>query len=111
MILLTEEAAFDKNIVSKIKKQLTQGKSVIITSGLLKALQGKGIEDIAEIRYTDRKALVKDFIAGFRQLSRIEKPILMPQIAYLTNDSWEMVSATRSFRSMRAATSPAERCE
>lgn len=93
VILLTEEAAFDKNIVSKIKKQLTQGKSVIITSGLLKALQGKGIEDIAEIRYTDRKALVKDFIAGFRQLPRIEKPILMPQIAYLTNDSWEMVSA------------------
>jgi len=93
VILLTEEAAFDKDIVSKIKKQLMQGKSVIITSGLLRALQGKGIEDIAEIRYTDRKALVKDFIVGFGKTAQSEKPILIPQIAYLTNDSWEMLSA------------------
>ncbi|MEJ0102667.1 MAG: hypothetical protein WDO19_08975 [Bacteroidota bacterium] len=93
VILLTEEAAYDKDIVSKIKKQLTQGKSVIITSGLLKALQGKGVEDIAEIRYTDRKALVKDFIVGFGKPAQSEKPILIPQIAYLTNDSWEMLSA------------------
>jgi hypothetical protein len=93
VILLTEEAAFDKDIVSKIKGQLVQGKSVIITTGLLKQLQGKGIEDIAEIRYTDRKALVEDFIVGFGKTAKSESPILIPQIAYLTNDSWEMLSA------------------
>lgn len=92
VILLTEEAAFDSNIVEKIKRSLTQGKSVIITSGLLKALQGKGIEDIVELRYTDRKALVKDFLAGSREVVHGEKAIMIPQIAYLTNDSWEMVS-------------------
>lgn len=91
VILLTEEAKFDPTIVAKIKNQLTQGKSVIITSGLLRALQDKGIEDIAEIKYTDRKALVKDFSAG-RSQAHIEKPILIPQISYLTNDSWEMAS-------------------
>ncbi|HEY4935619.1 MAG TPA: hypothetical protein VII44_03515, partial [Puia sp.] len=57
LILLTAEAAFDSDIVNKIKGSLVQGKSVVITSGLLKALQDRGIEDIAEIRYTDRKAL------------------------------------------------------
>jgi hypothetical protein len=93
VILLTEEASFDKDIVKKIKGQLVQGKSVIITSGLLRALQGKGIEDIAEIRYTDRKALVKDFVVGFGRTAQSEKPILIPQINYLTNDSWEMLSA------------------
>ena len=93
VILLTQEAAFDKDIVSKIKAQLVQGKSVIITSGLLKSLQGKGIEDIAEIRYTDRKAFVKDFVVGFGKTAQSAKPILIPQIAYLTNDSWEMLSA------------------
>jgi hypothetical protein len=92
VILLTEEAKFDSRIVDKIKGQLKQGKSVIITSGLLRALQGKGIEDIAEIRYTDRKALVKDFAVGTRNLVHIDKAILIPQIQYLTNDSWEMVS-------------------
>ncbi|MBV4356149.1 hypothetical protein [Pinibacter aurantiacus] len=93
VILLTEEAKFDAAIVSKIKKQLTEGKSVIITSGLLKALQGKGIEDIAEIYCSDRKALVQDFTVARSPLMHIDKPIIIPQITYLTNDSWEMVSA------------------
>ncbi len=52
MILLTECAKFDPALVAKIKGQLQDGKSVVITSGLLRALQGKGIEDIAELRYT-----------------------------------------------------------
>lgn len=93
VILLTEEAKFDSQIVDKIKKQLTEGKTVVITSGLLHALQGKGIEDIAEIKYTDRKALVKDFKAGWGKLTSIDKPMLIPQITYLTNDSWELASA------------------
>ncbi|MGN6355666.1 MAG: hypothetical protein ACTHLB_19935, partial [Parafilimonas sp.] len=33
IILLTEEAKFDDKIVDKIKKQLTEGKTVVITSG------------------------------------------------------------------------------
>src|SRR5271170_5618709 len=48
LVLLTEEAKFDPEIVAKIRKQLMDGKSVVITSGLLRALKGKGIEDICE---------------------------------------------------------------
>lgn len=92
VILLTEEAKFDNNIVDKIKKQLTDGKTVVITSGLLRALQDKGINDIAELRYTDRKALVQDYTAGTFRLIHTDKPVLIPQIQYLTNDSWEIVS-------------------
>jgi hypothetical protein len=91
-ILLTASAAHDQNLVAKIKKQLLDGKTVFITSGLLKELQGKGIEDIAELRYTDRKAVVKDFSVGW-SLCSSEFEITIPQIAYLTNDSWEEVSA------------------
>lgn len=92
LIFLTEEAKFDTEIVSKIKRSITEGKTVVITSGLLKALEGKGIEDIAEIKVSNRKALVKDFTTG-RRLIKGEKAILIPQVTYLTNDSWEMVSA------------------
>ena len=91
VILLTEEAKFDDHIVDKIKKQLTEGKTVIITSGLLKIIQDK-LNDIVELRYTDRKAFVQDFTAGTFQLIHTDKPILIPQIQYLTNDSWEIVS-------------------
>ena len=59
LVLLTECAKFDPDIVAKIKGQLRAGKSVVITSGLLRALQGKGIEDIVEVKYTDRKMLPK----------------------------------------------------
>jgi hypothetical protein len=92
VILLTEEAKFDPDIVSKIKGQLTEGKTVVITSGLLRALQDKGLNDIAEIRYTDRKALVQDFTVNDYQLVHSKKPILIQQLQYLTNDSWEIVS-------------------
>jgi len=93
LILLTEEARFDPGIVDKIKKQLLTGRTVVITSGLLKAIQDKGLNDIAELRYTDRKALVQDFTAsGTFRLIHTDKPILIPQIQYLTNDSWEIAS-------------------
>jgi hypothetical protein len=96
IILLTETAKFDPEIVSKIKNQLMNGKDVMITSGLLRALQDKGIEDIAELRYTDRKSLVKDFSVGWRGIFSTETEMLIPQISYLTNDSWELISGMDS---------------
>lgn len=92
MIFLTECAKFDPDIVSKIKGQLLAGKSVTITSGLLRALQGKGIEDIAELRYTDRKAIVKEF-GSWGPRAQAKSEMVIPQIQYLTNDAWEELSA------------------
>jgi hypothetical protein len=95
-VLLTETARFDPAIVSKIKKHLTEGKKVVITSGLLKALQGKGIEDIAELEYTGQKALVRDF-PGRGGSAHLDMDIVIPEIRFPTNDVWETVtSATRS---------------
>ena len=59
MVFLTESAKFDPAIVSKIKAHLTAGKKVMVTSGFYKAMQGKGIEDIAELEVTDHKFLVR----------------------------------------------------
>jgi hypothetical protein len=95
MILLTESAKFDPRIVEKIKERLQSGKNVMITSGLLRALQGKGIEDIVELTYTDRKVLVKDFRAGWGINCQSSQEILIPQINYLTNDSWEEITSTK----------------
>jgi hypothetical protein len=95
MVLLTESAKFDPAIVSKMKKQLTDGKKVVITSGLLKALQGKGIESIAELECTDHRALVRDF-PGRGGATHLDADIVIPEIRYPTNDAWEIVtSATR----------------
>jgi hypothetical protein len=94
-ILLTESAKFDPDIVQKIKSQLTAGKSVIITSGLLRALQNKGFDDICELRFTDRKAIITDFQGSRgRPLGHVSRPagILIPQIDFLTNDAWMLLT-------------------
>lgn len=96
-VLLTEQARFDPAIVEKIKRQLVDGKNVVITSGLLKALQGKGIEDIVELEYTGLTVSVREFQRGWRGgASKADSDILIPLIRYSTNDSWEVVSAFTS---------------
>ena len=96
IILLTESAKYDPGIVDKIKNQLLSGKNIMITSGLLKALQGKGIEDIVELNYLDRKAIVDTIVVGRFGAFKTNKSVLIPQIQYLTNDSWEDISSLSS---------------
>ncbi|HEX9048292.1 MAG TPA: hypothetical protein VF988_14800 [Verrucomicrobiae bacterium] len=98
LVLLTECAKADPNLVSKIKGQLRAGKSVVITSGLLRALQDRGIEDIAEVRWTDRKFLAHKYAGGFgagnfSTLDGDASAVLFPEIDFLTNDSWSLVRA------------------
>lgn len=90
VVLLTEQAARDAEIMTHIQKQLQRGGDVVITSSLLKTIPEQ-IAQIAELRCSDLKALVDD-------MGRHGKPvreILIPQVRYYTNDAWEVVSAGR----------------
>ena len=89
VVLLTEQAKYDPNIIAKIKTQLVNGNDVVITSSLLRAIPEK-IAEISELR-ADKLALVNDFGAS----GKIDKDILIPQVLYHTNDAWETVSAGR----------------
>lgn len=93
IVFLTEQAKYDSEIIAKIKKQLLTGKDVMVTSGFMKAMQDNGLSDIVELRVTDQKASVKEFAAAWGPHSYSEKEMLIPQIRYNTNDSWEVVSA------------------
>ena len=101
VVLLTEAAKADPEIVARIKKQLLAGKSVVVTAGLFHALQGHGIEDIVELENTGRHVLADGYSTGFGSGSRNAlgndatgaPPILFPQIGFLTNDAWALVSA------------------
>jgi hypothetical protein len=96
VILLTEGAAEDPKLVDEIKQQLDAGKTVVMTSGLWHALQGKGVEDLAEIRYTDEKVAVKSFMGAFGAGAGVDigssaARILIPHLRFLTNDAWPVV--------------------
>jgi hypothetical protein len=98
-VLLTEAAAADPAITAKIKDKLHAGGRVIITSGFLRAMQGKGIEDVVEWRATGNIVQVGDYIDGFgagrgtslNVAGAPERPILFPEIHFFTNDSWPII--------------------
>ncbi|HEY6924587.1 MAG TPA: hypothetical protein VI653_14035, partial [Steroidobacteraceae bacterium] len=99
LILLTQAAAHDPQIVKRIEGQLTAGKSIVITSGLLRALQGKGIENIVELQDTGRKVAVRDFIGAYgagrgvnlNEPNAVGAGIVFPDIRFYTNDSWPLI--------------------
>jgi len=116
VVLLTEQAKFDPDIIHKIKDQLEAGKSVCVTSGFLRAMKGKGIEDICELEITGATVPVRQFSfaggpgapfrgrrfgrgAGASPTNALSAPvpfeasrdILIPEIKYfniLTHDAW-----------------------
>ncbi|MBR3012919.1 MAG: hypothetical protein IKH60_06340 [Bacteroidales bacterium] len=87
VVLLTAQAADDPDIVSKIDAQLHRGGDVVITTGLLKEIPEK-IAQFAELTL-DGYALVNDFGRN----GKSEKDILIPEVGYYTNDTWETISA------------------
>jgi hypothetical protein len=95
-VLLTEQASFDPDIVARIKQQLVAGKTVVITSGLVKALGGK-LDDIVELHYTGRTVAARRFLSGRGPgTSQSETDILLPEILFFTNDSGPDISAYTS---------------
>ena len=113
MVLLTEQSAFDPNIIQKIKAQLKAGKSVCVTSGFVRAMRGKGIEDICELETTGVTVPVRRFTfaggpgspfrgrrgfggqagasTGAPNPFEATRDILIPEIKYfniLTHDAW-----------------------
>ena len=95
-IFLTESAAKDPNIVSKIDKTLRNGGDVIITSGLVKALADKGLGQMANIRWSGKKAKVSTYGISntglnLNAVAGSDKEILLPWMHVSTNDIWTLV--------------------
>jgi hypothetical protein len=91
-VMLTEDAAADPKIVALIEARVRAGANVLITSGLLGKLQSRGIDRIANLYLTGRDALVKSFLGG-RTILNIGDPMLIPQVHFITNDTWELASS------------------
>ncbi len=75
---------------------MQKGNTVLITTGLLKAL-GNSVKDLIQVDYTDKKVSVDTManggvdIASYSHYEPIAKPILLPQIEHSTNDAWQEI--------------------
>ncbi|HXK08541.1 MAG TPA: glycoside hydrolase family 5 protein [Vicinamibacteria bacterium] len=93
IVFLNESARYDPAVVSRIEKQLLAGKSVVVTSGLVRALQGRGFERLADLEVTDRRMLARQFSNLWGGVWDADHDVLLPQLRYATNDSWEEITA------------------
>ena len=99
MVLLAEPAAADAGIVVKIKGQLMAGRNVCVTSGLLRKLKGRGIEDVCEVAVTGNQVPVRSFVGAGGPGAALRdggdnaavRDVLIPEVHYyniLTHDAW-----------------------
>jgi len=94
-LILTEAAAADPDILSKMKAFMKKGGDIVVTSGFYKAMQDKGIKGIFEMVVTDRKADIDTVLVSGGFGSRINTTavtIKIPILTYFTNDSWELIT-------------------
>ena len=99
LVLLTEEAKVDPDIVKKIDRQLKSGGNVVITSGFLRAMQDKGFKNIVEWETTGRVLAIHTFVDGFgagngislNDPKKATPDILFPEVRFYTNDSWGII--------------------
>lgn len=92
-IFLTESAAKDEKIISKVDKSLRDGSDVIVTSGFVKAMAGKGFEQLANIRWTGKKALIGSYGisregVNMDGMASADRAVLLPWMNVSTNDAW-----------------------
>lgn len=87
-VLLTEQAKSDPQIVDKIWQHLNAGKTVVMTSGLVKALRGKGMDQLVDVEDNGRNVITNKF-AFKRRIGEepnnyyySQSDIILPQIAY-----------------------------
>ena len=104
VVFLTADAAWDDEIVAKIKQSLLNGSKVFITSGLYEKLAGKDIEDILPMEITGRKITTDTFTnsafgRGNCGYVKASGPVTMPHVAYNENDLWVLSSALTPYSS------------
>ena len=99
-VFLTQAAATDPDIVPRIERRLRGGGNVIITSGLLRAIQDRGFDQVTDMRVTRQTVSATEYVEGFgfgagTVLGR-SKPIAFPLIHFYTNEEWAVLRGIAS---------------
>lgn len=94
-VFLTQAAATDPRIVPEIERHLRRGDNVIITSGLLRAIQDKGFDQVTDMRVTRNVAAATEYVEGFGfgagTVLGHSRPILFPLVHFYTNEEWAVL--------------------
>ena len=90
-VLFTANAADDAGALEKMRDLLARGGEVILTTGLLKRLEGRGVEELISARLEAQVEIDRTSDLQFRDVYRTAGPILLPKVVAPTNDCWKEV--------------------
>ena len=97
-ILLTQNSLIDKEIITKMKESLHNGADIFVTSGFV-SKSGPAFIEFMNVSDTGRKAVINHYMystdGGLTVSGNVEAAdaIMIPQLAYFTNDVWELAGA------------------
>lgn len=92
-VFLTVQAVKDPDILCKLEKFVAEGGKAVVTSGFMKEMLGKGIEQMTSIRYRDRIFTATEYMSepnvGWgNNLSHGIKPVTFPVMEHRNNTTW-----------------------
>lgn len=92
-VLLTADAAADQDLVGKIKRQLEAGKNIVITTGLLRAIQQGDFKRLVDLQVGPEISNTHEIWGHHVAPQTLPVDITIPVLHYNTNDSWELLSS------------------
>ncbi len=103
-LFLTASAACDKHIISKLKDYLKGKHTLILTSGFVKAMAQKGLDELIDIKVTDSKISSNHFGVGwyscaYNHYATSPEPITFPILEFATNDTQNTIAALTNNKS------------
>lgn len=99
-LLITKNAARDEAVIGKMKEYLRSGGRIVMTSGFVEEMAGRGAEEFTTLRPTGKKLEVGQFAIDtnsctFNEFSFSAEPVSFPVLDYSTNGTWQTVVALR----------------
>lgn len=92
-IFLTENSAYDQEIMPKLEKYVRNGGVAIVTSGFVKAMENRGIRQMTSVKITDRKVSgtryhLTNLNISTRNVHVADEPVLFTVMQHKNNATW-----------------------
>lgn len=97
-LLLTASSACDEKIIDKLKHYLQNNRTLIVTSGFIKSMSHRGLEEIMDIKATEATISSNAFGIGWHNCSyehycNSKENITFPILEFSTNDTQNTIAA------------------
>lgn len=93
VILLTESAACDSEIVQKLERYIAEGGNAVVTTGFLRKTYDRGIKELTSVRLTGRRVKgreywIDSYYTNHKSFCSAKDDISIEALDYKTNATW-----------------------